>query len=616
MNALLKSKREENNNTTPVQEEQQHGSGRTRDIGVQKEYEIVTEISHASIQTTPTLTNSIRVGGSGPAFVDTTEKGVQRQVKMTETSCQQEKILTLSSATSTEQLKTADFGTCPDREIALSAMKSFATSTEQLKTADSGTGPDREIALSTMKSFATSTEKLKTADFGTGPDKEIALSAMKSFATSTEKLVTTDSKTGPDNGLFKQSSVSCQKSLVSASNIHHTTQTDPKSLNSASTMAGCPAQSYNEQGVGRDFELRFDETGVQTIRNEHATSASQTLEKVVHSASTMAGCATLNHNNKSVGRDTELLFNEEGVQTVSLELNTTSSQTLPKTLDSVSTMIGCPARSLVDASIGHDIIYNDNDTQTTRITLNTIHSQTDPRSVSSAGIQAKPIQLDFSCGDGIANLGLTDQSIGCTLLTKPHCHVSTATERLEIRDYGVQISPAQVTSVATGDGDINEPIWCDRCSARTTTDIAIGTHDDSGDRTADACIGCETAKTHSVAIGDFDVTLDPTKCDECEKRKRDSSYFNFDFNMGSVTGTSCSNCNGCQQQQPIICHYCGNKVDLNDDAIDETLQAMRDSMQSLSGRSVAGASGKQISELKRSGARKNLNLDLNDDDAR
>ena len=127
-------------------------------------------------------------------------------------------------------------------------------------------------------------------------------------------------------------------------------------------------------------------------------------------------------------------------------------------------------------------------------------------------------------------------------------------------------------------------------------------------RSNDACVGCETPETQSVAIGDNDVTADPSKCDECEKRKRDSSYFNFDFNMGA--SSSCSNCNGCQQQQPIICHYCGNKVDLNDDSVDETLQAMRDSMQSLSGR------GKQGSELKRSGARKNLNLDLNDDEAR
>ena len=602
----------------------------------------MTEISHASIQTTPMLTNSIKVGGSGPAFIDTTEKGVQRQVIMTETSCQQ------------------------DRGIALSAMKSFATSTEQLKTADFGTGPDREIALSAMKSFATSTEQLKTADFGTEPDREIALSSMQSFATSTERLVTTDSKTGPDAALT-QWSVGCQKAFVSASNIHHTTQTDVKPLNSISTMAGCPTQGFNDQGVGRDFELKFDEIGVQTIQNEHVATSCQTLEKVVHSTSTMVGSATINLNDKGVGRDTELVFNEEGVQTVSAELNTTSSQTEQKILSSASTMVGCPAADLVDTATGHEIVYNDSDTQTMSVSLNTVQSQTDEKPVSSTGIQVEPLQADFNCGNGIANLGMTDKSIDCVLLFQPQCHVSTATEMRETRDSGVQISPVHV-SVAIGDGDINEPIWCDRCSARTTSDIAVGMYDNDiqcciddklcdcvkpemvsksvsdhtvtdtfcdrcdnlqttdigvGDsqtmtlvwcdkctnmHTTDACVGCETLETQSVAIGDNDVTIDPSKCDECEKRKRDSSYFNFDFNMGA--SSSCSNCNGCQQQQPIICHYCGNKVDLNDDSVDETLQAMRDSMQSLSGR------GKQSSELKRSGARKNLNLDLNDDEAR
>ena len=770
LSALLKSKREENNITTAKEKSQHHG--KTRDIGVQKDYEIVTEISHAAIQTSPTATNSVKVGGSGPAFVDTTEKGVQRQVMTTETSCQQEQLALVTLSTSTERLVTTDSGTQPDKNIALSTMQSNSTSTERLVTTESGTNPDKNIALSTMQSNSTSTERLVTTDSGTQPDKNIALSTMQSNSTSTERLVTTDSGTQPDKNIAlstmqsnststerlvttdsgtqpdknialstmqsnststerlvttdsgtqpdknialstmqsiststerrittesgtnpdnkPNSSVGCQKSSESASNTHHTTQTDVKSLHSASTMAGCPTLSFNDQGVGHDFELTFIEEAVQTTQNKLVTGSSQTVEKTSQSASTMVGCPTLSFNDQGVGRDFEVVFNEEGVQTASLELNTVSSQTLEKVLNNVSTMIGCPVKQLADTGVGHEICYSDKDAQTTCVVSSTTSSQTVPPPRSSAAVQVTPaLGNDFSCGNGIAELKMVDRTVDCLLLCAPQCNASTLTEVRETREHGVQSSPDHV-SVATGDGDINKVIWCDRCSALTTSDIGTGVYksddvpccvDDklcdcvkpamvnksAGDfsltdtfcdrcdnlqtatvgvgdsqtmtlvwcdkctnlRSHDACVGgdsdnidgenmCDSCynkpETHAVAVGDYDVTADPEKCDECEKRKRDSSYFNFDFNMGGAMGGGggCSGCNGCQQQ-PIICHYCGNKVDLNDDSIDETLQAMRDSMQSLSGRA---SSGKQSNELKRSGARKNLNLDLHEDDRR
>ena len=691
-------------------------------MGVQKDYEIVTEISHVAVQTNSekkTTTTSVKIGGTGPAFIDTTEKGIQQQVPTVDSSCQNINDK-MSAATSTSMLAattsdsstdpveelalppkpklvdnstgmsrlvTADSGTDPDKELFYSKMLSASTSTDTLVTADSGTNPDKELAYSKMLSTSTSTDKLVTADSGTDPDKELAYSKMLSASTSTNKLVTADSGTDPEK--INKSSVGCQKTLPITKTLHLSTQTDTKNNNTVSTMAGCSTNDFSEQGVGRDFEQSFQEESSQTVSPSLVTNSCQTPQKTFESVSVMVGCPRKQLTETAVG--SELSYSES--------------------VNNVSVMVGCASTQLVETCVGSDLSYHsmDKDSQTLERETKGNSSQTDPPPTTRCnGVQASTEINDFSCGDNIADVQSLHKSLSCSLLAQPQCHVTTSTIGMIVtRDNGVQSSPPEHVSVAVGDDfdDVNNVIcdqctnlktcdtgvgdylyndneedieyapcciddklcecvkpeladkstgefsltdtFCDKCDNLQTTEVGVGESDTmtvvwcekcTETRTHDACVGsnddvidkCDSCvqnqsikvsvETRTVAVGDYDITN--TKCGECEKNKRDSAYFNFDFNMGAISNGENGQCSSCQQQQhqPIICHYCGNKVDLNDDSMDETLQAMRDSMQSMSAASTGArsAAGKRLQqqqqrgELKRSGARKNLNLDLGD----
>ena len=59
----------------------------------------------------------------------------------------------------------------------------------------------------------------------------------------------------------------------------------------------------------------------------------------------------------------------------------------------------------------------------------------------------------------------------------------------------------------------------------------------------------------SVGVGDFDVTK--TQCNKCQTKDAGSdNVFNFDLKILNPSPTP--------PQQAILCHYCGNKVNLDD----------------------------------------------------
>ena len=215
---------------------------------------------------------------------------------------------------------------------------------------------------------------------------------------------------------------------------------------------------------------------------------------------------------------------------------------------------------------------------------------------------------DFCGGEGIAHLSSVEKAT----LSKPRCSdMSISTDIIITKSVGVGekfqtedtscgeykdngkpcciddvlcgcVEPETV-SIAIGQHTIDDN-YCDRCDNLSTKTVAISDHTISDS----LCDKCDNIQTKDMAIGDGDVNQ--SACETCASK--DENIFNFEMNFS----TTCQP----QQQQPVLCHYCGNKVDLNDTSLDESLQAMRESMQSIS------------SGMKRTDTRKNLNLELDD----
>jgi len=143
LSTLLKEKRERENIEIIDNKE-------TRDIGVQKTLEIVTEINHSSSQTErPADKHSVKIGGDSPAEIYTIEKGIQEQVSTKENSCQREAVKTSECSTETITSSTREWGTDPKPTETSSiacqqdAVKMSESSTEtfRLSTQESGTDP-------------------------------------------------------------------------------------------------------------------------------------------------------------------------------------------------------------------------------------------------------------------------------------------------------------------------------------------------------------------------------------------------------------------------------------------------------------------------------------------
>jgi len=372
---------------------------------------------------------------------------------------------------------------------------------------------------------------------------------------------------GTDPEPLQTSTVGCQQNPIS--NSSHT-QTEIKKLNTISTMIGCTLQELVEAGVGRDEALLYNSQSCQTFNAPLMAAAMQTETPL------QVGC---------------------GVQVRP-----------PSGLD-----FACGDKiadlKLIDKSVAYSPDQSD------------ACIETDVLLTSEFGVQISPEYVTVAIGDGDVNDVVCDRC--STLQTRDYgsgCHVTTGapscmddklcecvkpTQRdAEVGDHTVtdnfcdHCDNLQTRTVGVSEDSVSDVMWCDKCTNLKTHEICIGGDYDIDNILCDSCDN--KPETNSVAIGDFDVTNQ--KCDNCEnnKSKRDSTAFNFDFDF-SVSPPV----NSQVQQQPIICHYCGNKVDLNDDSVDETLQAMRDSMQSLAG---------QHGGLKRSGGRKHLNLELADDE--
>ncbi|XP_066918149.1 uncharacterized protein [Clytia hemisphaerica] len=559
--ALLKEKRENS---------AKENSKGTRDVGVQKTLEILTEISHVSSQTAQLETSSILIGDDSPAWLDKMDKGIQQQVISTDSSCQNEPV------------ETTDFGT-----------ETFQTVMQ---------------------------------DCGLDPIEK------------------------------QMNSVSCQK--TPRTNTHHT-QTAQKTFETFSSMIGCSSTALVDQGAGRDHEVSFNDNTAQTSIEQESISC-QTVAMVTSSASIQVdplpgndfSCGVGIADLKMVDRAVEY-FPEQSDACVSTEVKETRDSGVQRSPDSVSVAIG-------DGNV-FDVICDRCSTLETRDLGTGCHVTSDtPSCIDDKLCECvKPQVCDISVGDfsisdtfcdrcdnlqtrdiGVGNILLTrhvcvgnnlqtrnmgvgnniqtlDANVGNNLQTSDMCVGNNLLTRdfgvgnnLQTRNMGVghnlQTQDAsvgnnlQTSEIGIGDSETMTTIWCDKCTNLKTREICVGGDYDINNIVCDECNN--KPATTSVAIGDYDVT--DTKCEDCEKNsKRDSSYFNFDFNIENMTRDSHVQP---QQQKPIICHYCGNKVDLDDDDMDETLQQMRDSMHKLS--------NKQSGGLKRSDARKHLNLDLLDDD--
>ena len=142
-------------------------------------------------------------------------------------------------------------------------------------------------------------------------------------------------------------------------------------------------------------------------------------------------------------------------------------------------------------------------------------------------------------------------------------------------------------TVSCGIGECTiDDLLCDHCTNKTFFDVAVS--EDSVD--SGFCISCLSREVVSIGIGEGNIH--DTSCSKCIANED-----KFVFDVDILNAVSLQQ----QQQQAALCHYCGNKVDLNDSNLDESLQAMRDSMHNF-------ASG-----MKRSTVSRALNLESCDD---
>jgi len=244
--------------------------------------------------------------------------------------------------------------------------------------------------------------------------------------------------------------------------------------------------------------------------------------------------------------------------------------------------------------------------------------------------QCKTKTNDFACGENIAEIKTQDKTTDNTITS-----VTTATETnlIETKDFTCSTQPL-TQSIGTGDNDIHS-IICDQCTNKTTSSFACGTYlnldpccvDDKlcdcikpelnsvyvGDCTINdiCCDRCENLQTRTLGVSNHKI--DDVLCDKCENttfktigigndcindllcdkysetgKLVDQGVGDFDINA-----ESCEKClnnvfnfdlniNTHEHLKAVLCHYCGNKVDLDDENLDESLQAMRESMTKIS----------------------------------
>ena len=249
--------------------------------------------------------------------------------------------------------------------------------------------------------------------------------------------------------------------------------------------------------------------------------------------------------------------------------------------------------------------------------------------MTSTQTQCRPLTSDFMCGEGIADVlthdkatskivAYNDFSVNTTPVvtaeTAVSCDLKNETQTCGVGDSRIDdvlCDKCRIPKHDVGVGSYTDNAVCcvdDKlcgCTKPTTRDVGVGEHDvDSRDpctkcdttHVADVGVGdsrvdetercgacdfrCDYNNFASIGVGDGDVNVEPdcTKCAE----NRQSDTFNFDLNiLNNNNNNNNTRPLTPQQQQAALCHYCGNKVDLNDTNLDESLQQMRDNMKSM-----------------------------------
>ena len=340
----------------------------------------------------------------------------------------------------------------------------------------------------------------------------------------------------------------------------------------------------------------------------------------------------------------------------SCQFMTSNSDTETQTVirrSNQNTMVGASVNHMVDSEVGDgnaEIITSNESSQTEAIQTNNQESQcasvkTKTRSTTcgssfnslkSVASQHNTLSLDFSCGDFIAEIVTKNVATHCIPQTEDH---GTNPLPIDTKDFGCSMVP-KISDVGVGDTDVHH-IVCDLCQNKRSRDFACGTYvnlepcciDDKlcdcvkplqktigiGSHTIhdNFCDKCDNLKTKSIAVGEDKITdllcdrclnltlhdtgvgdcrIDDVLCDKCSKS---GNCIDTGVGDSDVSKNPCEKCNQNENaQKPVLCNYCGNKVDLEDENLDANLQAMRESMNNLS------------SGMRRSSLKSNLNLAL------
>ena len=254
---------------------------------------------------------------------------------------------------------------------------------------------------------------------------------------------------------------------------------------------------------------------------------------------------------------------------------------------------------------------------------------------------------DLLC-DHCANVELVSVGVGMYGNTENAALCGFNDNLCRTDDKLCECSPPDLCDVGSGDSLLNNVI-CDICANRQYSSVACGEDkiDDSfcdkcenlqletkscgeGDVNIVLCDKClRKGDMHEIGVGENDVF--GTDCAKCEKLSQTTDFVNVsmselepgtpysngherrrrkseslpDFDERRATSMS-SETEFCEevykimanttisteaQQEPVICNYCGNKVDLNDKNLDVALIAMRNNLGSYTRNGLDGAKG-------------------------
>lgn len=381
-----------------------------------------------------------------------------------------------------------------------------------------------------------------------------------------------------------------QKSYEIVTEISHKETSTYSPLYTSIDVGGEDIAEITFENVSSQCQVSLNHVSCQYESNRIIDKSTQTVSQTIDVGSGGNGPA-------------EIIFASKGIQKVPKTMGV-YTQTDSVQCRAVGNMMGTSMYNFIDTGVGDDVceqFYKSEGTQTRTLEIaekfvqvaasfDNKSTETNPKAFVNRYVQACVDTTDFLCGNNIADVTTADK---CTFFAPQYSNVSINTEQTSVCHQYIQciINKPSVT-VGIGEGNVMD-LQCDRCANISVKDKCCGEHSSNELPFCTNDILCDCAKTELfdkstsidvtlISVGIGEGNINDVNCEKCAKGEE--NVFNFDLNFTS--------------QQPVMCHYCGNKVDLNDSNLDESLQAMRDSMQSIS------------SGLKRSVARKDLNLEL------